>query len=120
MGYGTQLVAISVRGAVSHNVIASREGSGQNERRQVLVTAHLDSINHQDGPAGDAPGADDNASGSAGVMEMARVLKDHPSIDDVKFILFGGEEQGLLGSNIMWLRSRRRNARGSKLCSIWT
>jgi Zn-dependent M28 family amino/carboxypeptidase len=98
MGYSTQFATISVRGAVSHNVIASREGHGQGKRSQVLVTAHLDSINHQDGPAGKAPGADDNASGSAGVLEIARVLQDHPGIDDVTFILFGGEEQGLFGS----------------------
>ena len=45
-----------------------------------------------------APGADDNASGSAGVLEIARVLATHPRKHDLRLILFGGEEQGLHGS----------------------
>jgi Zn-dependent M28 family amino/carboxypeptidase len=63
----------------------------------VLVTAHLDSINLKGGPAASAPGADDNRSGSAG-LEMARVFRDHRSKHDLRFILFGGEEEGLFGS----------------------
>ena len=64
----------------------------------VIVTAHLDSINLQGGPAAPAPGADDNASGSAGLLEIARAFKDHQGANDLRFILFGGEEQGLFGS----------------------
>ena len=64
----------------------------------MLVTAHLDSINLQGGPAASAPGADDNGSGSAGLLEIARVFRDHPSKHDLRFILFGGEEEGLFGS----------------------
>jgi Predicted aminopeptidases len=64
----------------------------------VLVTAHLDSINEAGTSASRAPGADDDGSGSAGVIEIARVLKDHQGKHDLQFILFGGEEQGLLGS----------------------
>lgn len=98
LGYRTRLSSVSVDGSVSQNVIGQREGSRQGERKQVLVTAHLDSVNTQGGPAADAPGADDNASGSAGVLEIARVLKDHPNVDDFRLILFGGEEQRLFGS----------------------
>jgi Zn-dependent M28 family amino/carboxypeptidase len=64
----------------------------------VLLTAHLDSINIQGGPLAPAPGADDNASGSAGLLEIARVLATHDSEHDLRFILFGGEEEGLFGS----------------------
>lgn len=98
LGYSTRLTAISLGGSVSLNVIADREGSGQVDRKQVLLTAHLDSVNSRGGPAAKAPGADDNASGTAGVLEIARVLKDHPNVDDLRLILFGGEEQGLFGS----------------------
>jgi Zn-dependent M28 family amino/carboxypeptidase len=45
-----------------------------------------------------APGADDNGSGSAGLLEMARVFATHRSEHDLRFILFGGEEEGFLGS----------------------
>jgi Zn-dependent M28 family amino/carboxypeptidase len=63
----------------------------------VLVTAHLDSINLAGGPTAVAPGADDNASGAAGLLEMARVLSI-PTSHDLRLVLFGGEEQGLHGS----------------------
>jgi Zn-dependent M28 family amino/carboxypeptidase len=45
-----------------------------------------------------APGADDNASGSAAALEIARVLAEHSAKHDLRFILFGGEEEGLYGS----------------------
>jgi Zn-dependent M28 family amino/carboxypeptidase len=45
-----------------------------------------------------APGAEDNASGCAGVLELARVLTTHPPEGTVLFICYAGEEQGLLGS----------------------
>jgi Zn-dependent M28 family amino/carboxypeptidase len=63
-----------------------------------MVTAHLDSINQEGTAASQAPGADDDGSGSAGVIEIARALKDKTGVHDLVFILFGGEEQGLFGS----------------------
>src|SRR5690606_41714780 len=50
--------------------------------------------------AGDAirTGAEDNASGTAVVMELARVLSANPPRRSVLFVLFSGEELGLLGS----------------------
>lgn len=98
LGYATRLDSLPVGGGTTLNVIAERSGSGPAPRDLVLVTAHLDSINLDDGPAGVAPGADDNGSGSAGVLELARVLADHAGVHDLQLILFGGEEQGLFGS----------------------
>jgi hypothetical protein len=96
LGYITQLVPITLPGGSSFNVVADRAGSGSN-RSLVLVTAHLDSINLAGGPTAVAPGADDNASGAAGLLEMARVLSI-PTSHDLRLVLFGGEEQGLHGS----------------------
>ncbi|MCH5642622.1 MULTISPECIES: M28 family metallopeptidase [unclassified Gordonia (in: high G+C Gram-positive bacteria)] len=79
------------------NCIADRRGSSSGERGLTLITAHLDSVN-RGGAALPAPGADDNASGSAGVLELARVLSTETWSGDLRLILFGGEEQGLLGS----------------------
>ena len=64
----------------------------------VLVTAHLDSINLAGGPQAQAPGADDNGSGSAGLLTIARIFAGHQGVADLRLILFGGEEQGLFGS----------------------
>ena len=79
-------------------MIADKAGSAPAPRKVVIVTGHLDSINVDAGASGVAPGADDNASGSTGVLEIARVFRDHAGRDDLRFILFGGEEQGLFGS----------------------
>ena len=98
MNYSTQLQSITVNGSKSHNVIADKLGSGIGTQDIVLVTAHLDSINHKGGPLAIAPGADDNGSGSAGLLQIARVFQNHPSVHDLRFVLFGGEEQDLSGS----------------------
>ncbi len=70
----------------------------------VLVTAHYDAIASRTSgwPANwrtlPAPGADDNATGVAALMEAARVLSGRDLPFDVMFVLFSGEELGLLGS----------------------
>jgi Zn-dependent M28 family amino/carboxypeptidase len=84
-------------GGRCRNVIGDRAGSGPEPRDVVLVTAHLDSVNRR-GPQAPAPGADDNGSGSAGVLALAHALAGRPAVHDARFVLFGGEEQGLLGS----------------------
>jgi Peptidase family M28 len=98
MGYEAGIESISVGGGRSFNVIAEKPGSGSGDRGLALVVAHLDSVNSAGGPGARAPGADDNGSGSAGVLEIARVLKDRLFVNDLRLILFGGEEQGLNGS----------------------
>lgn len=58
---------------------------------RVVAGGHYDSV-----PAG--PGANDNASGAAAAVEIARVLAADGEFDDVCFVLFGAEEVGLIGS----------------------
>jgi Zn-dependent M28 family amino/carboxypeptidase len=98
MGYTARFQNVSVNGSPGRNCIADKKGASAGPRKVVVVTAHLDSINLAGGPAAQAPGADDNGSGSAGLLEMARALSNHPCRHDLRFILFGGEEQGLFGS----------------------
>ena len=98
MGYTTRLQTVTVNGGTSRNIIAEKRGGSSGARKVVMVTAHLDSINLAGGPSANAPGADDNGSGSAGLLEIARALKDHNGSQDLRLILFGGEEQGLFGS----------------------
>jgi hypothetical protein len=97
-GFAVGRPAITVGAGSSSNVVADRPGAGEGARGVVLLTAHLDSINLAGGPSALAPGADDNGSGSAGVLEMARILSERPWRHDLRIILFGGEEQGLHGS----------------------
>jgi leucyl aminopeptidase len=66
----------------------------------IVLGGHLDSINQSWGGGGDqAPGADDNASGSANLIEALRILmtKEQPK-RTIEFFWYAGEESGLLGS----------------------
>jgi hypothetical protein len=77
----------------NRNVIATLPGT-LHSNELVLVTAHLDDM-----PTGSlAPGADDNASGSAAVLTAAGILSQYQFERSIRFILFTGEEQGLYGS----------------------
>ena len=98
MGYQSRLENITAGSGTSHNVIADKSGNHKGNKDLVIIVAHLDSINSLGGSSADAPGADDNGSGSAGLLEIARVLGTHQNQHDLRFILFGGEEQGLFGS----------------------
>ncbi|MGJ7440403.1 M28 family peptidase [Aquipuribacter sp. MA13-6] len=81
------------RGLTSQNVLASRAGrgapAGQNEA--VMVCGHYDSVIG-------APGANDDGSGTALTLELARVMRSLPTQRDIRFSLWGSEEQGLIGS----------------------
>ncbi len=62
----------------------------------VIVSGHYD---HVGGEVGDErPGGDDNASGTAGVLEAARVLSQYRFESTIRFIGFNAEEEGMLGS----------------------
>ncbi|MEW6337092.1 MAG: M20/M25/M40 family metallo-hydrolase, partial [Acidobacteriota bacterium] len=80
--------------ASGRNVIGAKPGSTR-PGEIVLVTAHLDDM-----PSGGiAPGADDNASGSVGVMLAANAMSQFFFERTVRFVFFTGEEQGLLGAD---------------------
>ncbi len=74
----------------SENVIARLEGS-QTPERVFVLGAHFDSVSG-------SPGADDNAGGVAGVLEIARVLAEVQPASSVEFVGFTLEEVGLVGS----------------------
>jgi len=75
----------------------------------VIVCAHFDSTSTA--PETLAPGADDNASGVAAVMEAARILVRYPTDYTVRFLAFSGEEQGLYGSNAYALAAEQTDQR---------
>jgi leucyl aminopeptidase len=80
------------------NLIAVLPGTDPElAQQEILLTAHLDSITAAV-PEGTAPGADDNATGVATLLEAARVLKDHAFERTIKLVFFSGEERGLHGS----------------------
>ncbi|TDW29989.1 M28 family metallopeptidase [Cryobacterium psychrophilum] len=110
LGYAVTRATISVGAGASFSVIGDKPGLRDNPEL-VLVTAHLDSTNHVDGPLAPAPGADDNGSGCAGVLEIARILAGRADDQDLRLVLFGGEEQGLFGSE-QYVRALSEHDRG--------
>ncbi|MHA7772990.1 M28 family metallopeptidase [Roseibium sp. M-1] len=99
LGYSANLETVTMPGGqTSANVVARQCGKGLGGRGNVIVVAHLDSVNHPGGPDASAPGADDNASGSAGLLTLAAACSTFDFENDLTFVLFGGEEQGLHGS----------------------
>ena len=107
-GLSAEVSPFTVNGLKTANVVARKAGTGDDG--EILITAHLDSINHA-GPEKPAPGGDDNASGVAGVLTLAEAFAPLPAARAITFILFGGEEQGLLGSR-HYLKGLDAAARG--------
>lgn len=99
LGGGKALkTTLNVEGAragesTSHNVIATKKPTNNKKATNdiIVVGSHHDSV------AG-APGANDDASGTAMTLELARVFKDVPTDTEIRFITFGAEELGLIGS----------------------
>ena len=84
------------------NVMATLKGTNPNDNRIFLISGHLD--NMRTSPTdriGDAPGANDDASGCAAVIECARIMSKHNFPATIIFVTVSGEEQGLLGANFM-------------------
>jgi Peptidase family M28/PA domain len=88
------VTSISIQGIVDPNrtdwnVIADSKGGDKNH--VLVVDAHLDAIY--------GAGMLDNASGSATILDIAQKMKNVNPVNKLRFIWFGGEELGLLGSN---------------------
>ena len=89
---------------VMRNVVATLPGKGPNKHRIYLMVGHYDSIASKN-PGWDtgwrrmaAPGASDNASGIAEMLETARILSQQDFDFTIRFIAFSGEELFLFGS----------------------
>lgn len=109
-----------------YNVVAVLPGSTNKEQR-IVISGHYDSIvmgratgtpapGPGETPAGgpppmrdpdlDAPGVTDDGSGTACVMELARVMSQYQFEKTLVFITFAGEEEGLLGSSLYAEKAR--------------
>jgi Zn-dependent M28 family amino/carboxypeptidase len=86
------------------NVIAQVEGTeAYLKNNPLVISAHYDHIGFIKPVENDSigNGANDNASGSVGVLQLAKLLKDKKPLRPILFILFDAEEQGLLGSKYL-------------------
>ncbi len=110
------------------NVVAILPGTLRRDR-QLIVSAHYDSADYQRTPAAaggteantdevrfdlaqselSAPGVNDDGSGTAAVLELARVLSQYEFEETLVFIAFAGEEQGLIGSTLYAAKASQEN-----------
>ena len=92
------------------NVVATLKGIDPNDDRIFIISGHLDNMrsNVMD-RTGDAPGANDDASGVAAVIECARIMSKHSFPATIIFVAVSGEEQGLLGANFMAEKAKKQN-----------
>lgn len=93
LGYDVEFDAFEppIPGKPAKNIIGRRVGATS---ETVLIGAHYDDLPS----SGPAPGADDNASGVATLLSVARALSSLRPKRNIVFVAFSGEEQGMVGS----------------------
>jgi len=92
-GYAPEEQIYHLEGKPYRNIIAAKKGRVSPER-EIIVCAHYDSVTG-------SPGADDNASGVAGLLELARLLYNEELNKTVKFIAFTNEEPPYFMTDVM-------------------
>ena len=93
------------------NIVATLKGTqSESEHRLYVVSGHYDSICSSPTDAKcDAPGANDDASGTAAVLEMARAMAKEKFDATIVFMAVAGEEQGLLGATYFAEQAKQKN-----------
>lgn len=92
------------------NVVAILKATDVNDNRIFLISGHLDSRNSNEmNRDKEAPGANDDGSGTAAVIECARIMSQYQFPATIIFVAVSGEEQGLLGANFMAEKAKKEN-----------
>ena len=94
-GLNVTLHSFNWYGGTNHNVIAIQQGV-EFPNEYIVLGGHYDSYTYES--QSNAPGADDDASGTAGVIETARILSQYDSKRSIIYCAFSAEEYGLYGS----------------------
>ncbi len=92
-----------------YNVVCVKPGTAEPDKL-IVVGGHYDSINSESNPNEFAPGADDNGSGTAATLELARVLSTVDTKKTIMFVAFSAEEVGLVGSGFIAANLYQSNA----------
>jgi hypothetical protein len=103
-GAAVEFQDFKVEGNTYRNVIG-RFGVGK--QRKIIVGAHYDSC-------GETPGADDNASGVAGLLELARMIGGDPPDAEVELVAYTLEEPPFFGSPLMGSAKHAKSVAGEK------
>jgi len=97
------------------NVLGVQRGTGD-PSRVVIISGHIDSrVSDPMNATSDAPGANDDGSGTAAVIEAARVLSQHKFDATIVYAVLSGEEQGLYGGKLL---AKTAKAQGWKVEAV--
>ncbi|MEC5157555.1 M28 family metallopeptidase [Chryseobacterium sp. MP_3.2] len=92
------------------NAIALLKGTDPNDKRIIIISGHLDSrISNVMNNTAYSPGANDDGSGVAAVIESARILSTSKFPTTILFVAVSGEEQGLLGAKMLADQAKAEN-----------
>ena len=92
------------------NAVALLKGTDPNDKRIIIISGHLDSrVSDVLNAADFAPGANDDGSGVAAVIESARILSKSKFPASILFVAVSGEEQGLLGAKMLADKAKSEN-----------
>jgi Zn-dependent M28 family amino/carboxypeptidase len=92
------------------NAMAILKGTDPSDDRIYIISGHLDSrVTDVMNRRSDAPGANDDGSGVAAVLECARVMSSHSFPATIIFVAVSGEEQSLLGSTFLASTAKTKN-----------
>ena len=92
------------------NVMAVLKGTDTADHRIFLISGHVDSRRSKEMDRdNDSPGANDDGSGAAAVIESARVMSQHTFPATIIFVCVSGEEQGLLGAYFLANKAKKEN-----------
>ncbi|MFN2262248.1 MAG: M20/M25/M40 family metallo-hydrolase [Psychroflexus sp.] len=104
--------SFQVKAMHAYNVVGILKASNQTDKKPLIIGAHYDHIGFSKAVEGDsiANGANDNATGTVAVLELAQYLSQQDLNRDVIFALFSAEEKGLLGSKHLAEKMKSKNA----------
>jgi hypothetical protein len=92
------------------NAMGILKGSDLADDRIYIISGHLDSrVSDAMNSKGDAPGANDDGSGVAGLIECARIMSKHSFPVTIIFVALSGEEQGLLGAGYLAEQAKQKS-----------
>jgi hypothetical protein len=90
------------------NVIATLKGTNPNDDRIIIISAHLDSRAAADNDSTSfAPGANDDGSGVAAILELVRIMSARKFSATIFFMCVSGEEHGLYGAKFMASKAKQ-------------
>jgi hypothetical protein len=90
------------------NVVATLKGTDPADDRRILISAHLDSRAAADNDNTNfAPGANDDGSGVAAILELVRIMSSRKFSATIVFMAVSGEEHGLYGAKFMALKAKQ-------------